>query len=256
MSWRLAKSLDKLRKQLDELYPDRSKRSDGTIGDAAHAATVSDHNPDSGEVVRALDITHDPAHGLDARKLADQLLASRDPRIKYLISEGRIASSYPAHGYPAWAWRPYTGLNAHKTHVHVSVVAGKDGDSVKAWPITRLVLGDHPAPAQPLGPRPEPAPAFPLPRGWYFGPLSGPLQSVSGFRHRLSTGKRGHRGLQAWQRRMIARGWDLGPTGADGLFGDRTEAVVRAFQSDKGLAVDGRLGVKTWRAAWESVVTA
>jgi len=256
MSWRLAKSLDKLREQVDELYPGRSKRSDGTIGDAAHAATVSDHNPDSGEVVRALDLTHDPEHGLDARQLADQLVANRDPRIKYVISEGRIASSYPAHGYPAWSWRPYTGLNAHKTHVHVSVVEGKAGDSAKAWKLAKAAATSDPAPAQPLGPRPVPAPRFPLPRGWYFGPLSGPINSVSGFRHRLTTGRRGHRGLQAWQRRMIARGWDLGQTGADGLFGDDTARVVRAFQSDKGLVVDGKLGPATWAAAWESVVTA
>src|SRR5699024_4508114 len=84
------------------------------------------------------------------------------------------------------------------------------------------------------------APDFPLPRSWYFGPRSGPTSSVSGYySHRAD--------LRRWQQRMRDRGWTINP---DGLYGPQTRKVARAFQSEKGLAVDGLIGAKTWAAAW------
>jgi len=119
--WRLAASLKKLFDQVNALYPDRDRASDGAIGDAAHAASVSDHNPDKFGIVNAIDITHDPKSGCDAGELAEALRKGMDSRIKYVIFAGRMFSSYPAHGSPAWVWRPYTGKNQHNKHVHVSV---------------------------------------------------------------------------------------------------------------------------------------
>jgi len=60
MAWRLARGLEKLRSEVNEAWPKRSKASDGTIGDARHSAQKSDHNPDASCVVRALEITDDP----------------------------------------------------------------------------------------------------------------------------------------------------------------------------------------------------
>lgn len=120
-AWRLAGSLKKLLEQVNAAYPDRSRVSDGSIGDAAHAASVSDHNPDEHRVVNAVDLTHDPKNGLDGHVLAAALRESRDARIKYVIFAGRMFSSYAAHGFPAWTWRPYTGKNKHEKHVHISV---------------------------------------------------------------------------------------------------------------------------------------
>ena len=45
MTWRLARSLETLRAQINRIAPNRSKVSDGTIGDAKHASRSSDHNP-------------------------------------------------------------------------------------------------------------------------------------------------------------------------------------------------------------------
>ncbi len=120
MAWRVAKSLETLRMQVNAKWPGRNKRSDGTIGDPAHVSRTSDHNVNDAGVVTALDITHDPLHGPDARKLAEALVASKDPRIKYVISNGQIASGL-GQDHPAWVWRRYTGSNAHRSHMHISV---------------------------------------------------------------------------------------------------------------------------------------
>lgn len=119
MTWRVAKSLLKLRDQVNVQWPSRSKSDDGTIGDARHAATKSEHNPDANGVVRAMDLTNDPASGMVSRKLAEALVASRDRRILYLISNAQIISSQVS----PWIWRPYNGVNAHRQHMHISVVS-------------------------------------------------------------------------------------------------------------------------------------
>jgi hypothetical protein len=117
---RLALSLETLRAQLNALAPNRSKVSDGWIGDAAHSARKSDHNPNRSGVVCALDITHDPENGMDCHKLAEQLQKGKDPRIGYVIWNGQIMSG--SRSERAWVTRPYTGTNPHRKHLHVSVV--------------------------------------------------------------------------------------------------------------------------------------
>jgi Putative peptidoglycan binding domain len=117
MAWRLAKSLIVLRNQVNGLAPERSKSDDGTIGDAAHAATSSDHNPNSAGVVCAIDFTHDPSGGFDSYKFAEMLRQTRDSRIQYVISNGRIWNATVS----PYLWRAYTGANKHDRHVHISV---------------------------------------------------------------------------------------------------------------------------------------
>ena len=139
-SWRVAKSLLALRRQVDAKAPRRSKASDGTIGDAAHATRSSDHNPwvrdGAMGVVTAMDITHDPANGCDAGALAESIRASRDARVKYIIWNRRIASSSVIGGVAAWTWRPYSGSNPHSKHVHISVQPEKAAfDSEAAWAV-------------------------------------------------------------------------------------------------------------------------
>jgi uncharacterized protein (TIGR02594 family) len=50
------------------------------------------------------------------------------------------------------------------------------------------------------------------------------------------------------QRALLARGYDLGPAGADGDAGPRTIAAVTAFQRAAGLVADGIAGPKTQAA--------
>lgn len=118
MSWRLAKSLATLRDQVNASAPGRSKENDGTIGDTAHQATISDHNANSAGVVTAIDFTHSPNEGFDAGRFAEVLRKNRDPRIKYVIFNGRIFNSTVS----PWIWRDRNkGPGDHSEHVHVSV---------------------------------------------------------------------------------------------------------------------------------------
>ena len=59
--------------------------------------------------------------------------------------------------------------------------------------------------------------------------------------HRFDTAK-------AIQETLLALGYDLGPAGADGIFGPKTRAAVIAFQQQNGLKVDGIVGRQTRHA--------
>lgn len=124
MAWRSVESLKKLRAQVTEVWPGVKQDEIGTIGDTAHQATQSDHNPEADGTVDAMDIPHQPEIGLDSYKLADDLLASHDYRIKYIISNSRIGGDV-AYGernnVPPWTWHPYHGTNPHDQHMHISV---------------------------------------------------------------------------------------------------------------------------------------
>lgn len=136
--WRIAKSLLKLKDQVNKKFPTRAKASDGGIGDDKHASRDSDHNPwvvdpDGGpNVVTALDITCDPKDGADTEALAETLRKNQDPRIKYVIYNKRIYSSK----VQPWVWRKYTGKNPHVHHFHISVMDKKSlYDSEAPWVI-------------------------------------------------------------------------------------------------------------------------
>ncbi len=136
MPWRTAKSLVRLRDQINQTALKRSKANDGTIGDTAHAARNSDHNPwvkdGNMGIVTAIDITHDPDNGCDAEQIVKALIRSRDARIKYIIWSRHIISST----VQPWQERDYSGSNPHTKHFHLSVKPNKDlYDSTDTWQI-------------------------------------------------------------------------------------------------------------------------
>jgi hypothetical protein len=135
---RRAHALTTFVSQLDAKFPDRSTASDGWIADQRHiqeAAAhpehhpwdVTQHIPNADNVVCAIDVTHDPAHGVDCHVLMEQLDASNDPRIYYLIFDRMIDNSNDTR-------TAYTGVNPHTKHMHIST-----------WPY-RPDLYDNPKP--------------------------------------------------------------------------------------------------------------
>lgn len=213
MAWRMAKSLDVLLSQLNASRPDRSKASDGGIGDPAHAARASDHNPWYGPgIVTARDFTHDPDHGVDIAALAEELRTCRDGRIKYVICNRRIMAG--AGGPSPWTWRPYSGTNPHTKHLHLSVVASPACDDARPWQLRMFDLVDA-APSTP------PAPETGLLRRGSTGAKVSQLQRV----------------LNAWYPWMRLA--------VDGDFGPATENAVREFQRRSNITADGIAGPVT-----------
>jgi peptidoglycan hydrolase-like protein with peptidoglycan-binding domain len=118
-----------MEEQANRMAPNRSKISDGSIGDEAHSKRKTDHNP-SGGFVHAIDLTHDPANGFDVHQLARQISQSGDTRIKYIISQGKIWN--PTKGDMPGHWRPYSGENPHNHHAHFSVRSNARNDT-RPW---------------------------------------------------------------------------------------------------------------------------
>jgi hypothetical protein len=124
----LTLGLQNLRRQVNEAFPDRDKRSDGWIGDAAHQAHTSGHNPDdttgskpawdgdpdSTQEVRAWDCDSDFGPGVDAQDVVDHLrrVPGLDSVIRYMIYNRRIY-----HSRVDFAGQPYEGA-PHDEHVH------------------------------------------------------------------------------------------------------------------------------------------
>lgn len=144
-NWQLAPALGVLGHQIDTEYPGRSRASDGTVADSHHDPS-SGHWPHpapglgAGLWVTARDITHDPAHGVRTDLIADAIRRSHDPRLKYVISFGRIASN-PAYSHAAdgWGWRQFDGKDPHTNHCHVEVLDTHPSLMLSPWRILTTV---------------------------------------------------------------------------------------------------------------------
>lgn len=156
MAYFLSPALARLRLEVNALWPGRSKVSDGWIGDTAHSARKSDHNPDysAGGIVRAIDITND---GIDVDAFVSSVI--RDPRTRYVITRGRIWTRENG-------WQKYTGPNGHYHHVHVSVRTGGGYDmQIQSWGLSTKVGnnlgGGGPVTVPSAPPKPAPVPITP-----------------------------------------------------------------------------------------------
>jgi hypothetical protein len=131
VAWVLVPCLVRLRAEFNQIAPARDHASDGSIGDAAHRAEVSDHNPDeTGSVpihdadrtneVHAIDVDDDLRESdLTMEKVVQFLLgrcrSGAERRLRYIIYNRRIWSASSG-----WVKKAYTGSSPHTEHAHFS----------------------------------------------------------------------------------------------------------------------------------------
>lgn len=107
-------------RQATALFPKRKKASDGLLPSSAHvkANPNSDHNTGL-----AVDLTHDPAAGVDCEVIFEKL--KEDERVEYLIFNKKIWSRAKSKS----GNRPYGGSNPHTKHLHINIYPDKSGDT-------------------------------------------------------------------------------------------------------------------------------
>lgn len=223
--WRPARCIVAFRDLVDRLWPKRSKDSDGTIGDERHK--TGDHVPDAAGIVHAIDITNDPANGVDIESLAEALRESRDERIQYVIANRQIFSST----VQPWQWRTYGGSDPHTNHLHMSVVRDARADDPSGWNIGAII----------------PSAPAPLVEDGDFGPLT---------TEALQRALNAHgAGVAADGEPLVVDG-DYGPltkralqqflgVKVDGIVGPITTRALQRYIGMSGTAVDGAWGPHT-----------
>lgn len=90
------------------------------------------------------------------------------------------------------------------------------------------------------------APKFPLDDEEWFGPESSNPKNHSGY------SEDDRPAIKRAQRQLKSRGWNIQVTGR---YNEQTYKVVKAFQKEKGLRVDGGIGTETWRKLWTAPIT-
>lgn len=241
-SWYLNRFLTTWRDAVNRRFNKRARTSDGSIGNAKHAASSSQHNPDrDGSVdawdmdVNLLGLSHHPTgsktelvHIEDLKREFQNL-----PQAQLWIHKGQIANRDIGN----WRRRKYTGSNPHDKHVHWQSRSSREDVAFKGDVLSEQ---DEVVDAvnQPRRLESKSVPKWPIAPERHFAPY------LSGAPY--------YKTVERAQRRLRERGWKIT---VDGRFGPQTERVIRAFQKQKRLKVDGLLGPKTWHALWAAPIT-
>jgi len=253
-------AMRELAAEWEKLY--KSAVCSGIVGDAAHAARGGYHigrkfqDKTNYSVVRPQDRAgngpDDASAGIDmSMNTRDIVLCTTrlkrlfnntsDPRRKYINAFNGWMGHGDATRYDIYARKTSYASPSHTWHIHLDVrrayvlvpvahrgiLSGLAGESVDAYKMRIGVTA-----SVPLGRKAEVAvPPWP------------------GHVYKRNDSMRPDANVKRWQARMIARGWTTLGT-ADGIFGVKTEAVVRSFQKLARVQVDGQIGKQTWPLPW------
>lgn len=244
-----------LAQEWEKLYP--SAVCSGIVGDQAHAARGGYHigrrfqSKTNYSVVRPQDKAGNGPD--DASAAIDMTMSTKDmilctwrlkrlfdneddPRRKYINAFNGWLGTGDAIRFDVYARKKGYANGTHKWHVHLdlrrlyvelevarkAVLSGLRGESVAEYlaAVGVKVAGRSVAP--------PPWPGHVYKRNDDMSPDAN---------------------VRKWQQRMIDRGWTtLGR--ADGIFGAKTEAVVRSLQQLAKIEADGRIGKATWPLPW------
>lgn len=124
-----------------------------------------------------------------------------------------------------------------------------DGDvgpaTIKALKAAKVVAKD-PAPSKPKAKKSK-APSWPFPKGHWMSQPMRSRKAHSGY----YKADRPH--IKKVQQRLKTRGWTISVDA--GYYGPQMEKIIRKFQREKGLKIDGICGERTYEALWEEPVT-
>jgi hypothetical protein len=136
IEWRTVGAITTIGQQIEQIRPGpNTYPTDGTVASRLHDQTNprSDHRPNGSGNVLAIDFGGPTGWIFDTCEL---IRLSQDPRVKYMIHNLRMFSSYAKPGYPPFTWRPYSGASPHRTHAHLSVVGDSRNEQTYPWTIT------------------------------------------------------------------------------------------------------------------------
>jgi hypothetical protein len=240
----------------------KSAELSGIVGDPAHAARGGYHmsradNPKGNYSIVRADDQYGPADAAAAVDMdlstADMILCTRrlinaysntsDPRRKYVNAFNGWLGTGAATRYDFYAVKTQIASPDHKWHIHLEIRRKYLNSASAMRAILSILRGETVADyMKAIGvavqfataPNKTATPAAPA----YPGRV---LKRNDAMKPDANVAK--------WQARMIARGWtSLGK--ADGLFGAKTESVVRKFQTLCKVSADGLIGPVTWALPW------
>lgn len=257
MSTRATAELKWLAAEWEKLF--KSAVVSGIVGDRAHAArggyhisredqpsgnysvTRTDDKTGPGDAAAAIDMTMSTADmKACTARLVKMYADTTDPRRKYINAFNGWQGTGGAQRWDVYARKVKSATADHKWHVHLEIrrryVTSKTameailsvlrGESAAAY--LKRIGGSAPAVSQSSTPA---APRFP------------------GILRRNDKQSSPNASVRVFQAQLMKRGVTAVGS-ADGFFGPKMEAAVKAWQKRVGLVADGVVGAKTWPTPW------